>query len=80
MVFIASLFVLQLVMVHTVDGRMVGVNPFQVTHLSEARRDIDDTKQLAPGVRCVIFFSDASYVSTAEECVEVVNKWVGMRQ
>ena len=69
-----------LIMVHMVDGRLVGINPLQVTHLSEARRDVDIDKQLAPGVRCVIFFSDASYVSAVEECVDIVNKWVGTRQ
>ena len=80
MTVLAILFVAQLIMVHMVDGRVVGINPLQVTHLSEARRDVDKDKQLAANVRCVIFFSDGGYISAAEECVDIVNKWVGTRK
>lgn len=71
---------LQLVVVHLVDGRAVAINPAQMTHMSEARRDVDEAKQLADNVRCVIFFSDGSYLSTAEECIDIVNKGTNNRE
>jgi hypothetical protein len=65
---------LQLVVVHMIDGREVTINPDQVTHMSEANRTVDKDKQLADGVHCVIFFSDKSYLSTDEKCVDIVNR------
>lgn len=70
----------QLIAVHMVDGRDVAINPANVTHMSEARRDVDEDKQLTKGVKCVIFFTDGSYLSAAEECIAIVNKWTEERK
>jgi hypothetical protein len=60
-----------LVTLHMVDGRVVVINPEQVTRLGEARLADDDGKQLHPDVRCVVYLTDGKYVSVVEECAEV---------
>lgn len=69
----------QLLTVEMLDGRSVVINPDLVTHLSEARRDVEIDKQLTDGVNCVIFFSDSSYVTTGEQCTTIVNRWMKAR-
>jgi hypothetical protein len=60
----------QLVTVHMIDGRAVQINPRTVTRLQEARADDHPGKQLAKGIRCVIWFVDGTYLSIAETCPE----------
>ena len=71
---VEAIVLAQMIITHMIDGRAVAINPSQITHLSEARRDIDEDKQLAPGIHCVIFFADGSYVSSAEECITIADK------
>lgn len=59
------------IVLHLIDGRTVAINPEQVTRLSEAREGTDEGKQLAEGVRCIVFLTDGKYVSVAETCKEV---------
>ena len=74
------LVAIQLLVVELIDGRKVAINPNQVTHLSEAQRDVDPDKQLAAGINCVIFLTDKSYVSTGENCTSIVNRWMQLKQ
>ena len=57
-----------LIVVHMVDGREVTINPKQVTRLAEARQEGDPQKKLTDEVHCVVYMTDGSYVSVAEEC------------
>ena len=62
---------LRLVVLHTVDGREVYVNPKAVTNLQDARTDDDPTKRTTRGVACIISLSDGKFVSVAERCASV---------
>lgn len=64
----------QMIVTHMIDGREVTVNMAQVTHMSEARRDVDEDKQLARGIHCVLFFPGGDYVSSAEDCDTIAQK------
>lgn len=65
------LAVVELITLHLVDGRSVLINPRQVTQVQEARSEGDPKKQMHDKVRCVVRLTDSTYVSVAEECVEV---------
>ena len=61
----------ELITLHMIDGRVVLINPRQVTHLLSARPDEAANKSFPDAVDCVIRFSDGTYVSVAEDCDEV---------
>lgn len=76
----AILVAIQLITVTMIDGRVVTINPAQVTRLSEANRDLSVGDHLLPdAVKCVIFFTDGAYLSIAESCMEVTNRWLGVK-
>lgn len=62
---------LHLVVLHTVDGREVYINPNAVTNVQEPRKHGDPTKQTTPGVECIISLSDGKFVTVAEFCETV---------
>lgn len=66
-----------LVVLHMIDGRSVTINSAHVTRMSETRDDQDEDKQLAAGIRCVIYLSDGRYVSVVETCGEVLRLMKG---
>ena len=68
MILLAALY---LVVLHTIDGREVYINPQAVTNLQDARDDRDPTKHTAHGVECIISLSDGKFVSVAEFCETV---------
>lgn len=59
--------VLHLVVLHTVDGHEVAVNPEQVTSLHAAKPD-EPNKVLVETVQCVIGFTNGKFVSVSEHC------------
>jgi hypothetical protein len=59
-----------LILLHQVDGRPVRINPEQVTQIFQPR-DESEKKQLHNKVKCVLRFTDGSYLSVAEECETV---------
>jgi hypothetical protein len=61
------LAVLQLVVVHTIDGREVSINPKQVTSLHGAV-DGKGNKLLTGDVSCVVGLTDGKFISVAENC------------
>lgn len=63
-VFLAAI---ELVSFHTVDGRVIQINPNQVTRLQPAGAG----KVLTDKVKCVIHMTDGSYTSVIEICDEV---------
>jgi hypothetical protein len=67
----AAAAALVLVMLHSVDGRAVYINPDTVTNLQESRADDDASKQLARGANCIVNFSDGKFVAVAEFCETV---------
>lgn len=64
----------QLIVLHTIDGREIAINPKHVTHLLAAKAG-EPNKQLAEGVRCLINFADGKFVTVAERC-DVVQKLI----
>jgi uncharacterized protein YlzI (FlbEa/FlbD family) len=65
------LIAMQLLIVQTLDGREVSVNPTQIVTISEARDDGDPTKQLTTNVHCVLTLSNGNLVTTVEDCESV---------
>lgn len=66
------LIVLQLVVLHTVDGREISVNPKQITSLQAAKED-EPNKVLVETVKCAIGLSNGKFISVIEHC-DVVRK------
>jgi hypothetical protein len=64
------LIVLHLIVLHTVDGHEVAINPEQVTSLT-AGKPHQDNKLLANNVRCVVGLTDGKFVSVSESCAAV---------
>ena len=60
-----------LIALHTVDGRMVFVNPEQITQVREPLPEGNTGRQLTTGVQCVITLTDRSYAAVREDCVKV---------
>lgn len=65
------LVAVQLITVHMIDGRVVQINPAQVTQLLTTRSE--GNKSLPDAVQCVIRLTDGSFTSVAEDC-ETVRK------
>lgn len=65
---------MEMIVMHTLDGRDVYVNPRHVISISVPREDKDAKKQLTPGVQCVVSFSDGKFVTVVEKCGEVLKK------
>ena len=60
-----------LLVLHSVDGRELDINPAEITSLGEARQEGDPKKQLTDRVRCVVYMTDGRYISVNEECHEI---------
>jgi hypothetical protein len=60
-----------LIVLHTLDGREIDVNPDQITSMREAREDSADDKAFTKGVRCMINTTDGKFVSVVEDCATV---------
>jgi hypothetical protein len=58
----------ELVTFHMVDGRVVQINPAQVTQLVHPKEG--GNKALIDKVKCVIVMTDGNFVSIAETCEE----------
>lgn len=63
------LIVLHLIVLQTLDGRSVYVNPAHVVSVSETREDADPSERLLTDkVHCVINLSNGTKVSVADDC------------
>jgi len=62
--------VVELLTFHMVDGRIILINPEQVTQLVHPTVD-GDHAVLVDTVQCVIRLTDGTFVSVAETCDEV---------
>lgn len=61
------LIALHLVLLTTVDGHEVAINPAQVTTMYAAKDD-EANKLFVNSVRCVIGLTDGKFVTVAENC------------
>lgn len=66
------LVALHLIVLHTVDGHEVIINPAQVTNLIAAKEG-QDNKLFTNEVHCMIGLTDGKFVSVGESC-EVVRQ------
>ena len=65
----AALFiVLELMTLHTLDGREILVNPAHIVSLVEARSEDDPQNVLHAKVHCVVNLLDAKFLSVEEQC------------
>src|SRR5215831_877897 len=60
-----------LIALHTVDGRMVFINPAQITQVREPLPESSTGRQLTTGVQCVITLTDRSFAAVREDCAKV---------
>jgi hypothetical protein len=67
---IVILAAVELITLHMIDGRVVQVNPRQVTHLLADTPD-GHNKVLPEAVNCVVKFTDGAFLSVAESCEAV---------
>ena len=63
---------LHLVMLYTLDGRDVAVNPNDVVTITEVE---EGDGRFHQSVKCVINFIDGRFVTVAESCSEVRRKF-----
>jgi hypothetical protein len=73
---IALAAAVELVVLHMVDGRIVHVNPREVTQLVQPR-EAGENKQLPDEVECLIRFTDGTYLSVVEDCDKVRRAFEG---
>jgi hypothetical protein len=60
-----------LIVLHSVDGYEVSINPAQITNLHPTRegRPVPKTNEIiTPGVRCVVGLTDGKFFSVVEDC------------
>lgn len=67
----AILIALELIVLHTLDGRDVYVNPDYVVSVVEARSEDDPHKRMTAQVHCAIGMSDGKIYTVAESCDSV---------
>ena len=58
---------LQLITLTTADGKFVAVNPEEIVAFRAPRH----ADQYVAGAKCLIFTSDAKFISAANDCTEV---------
>jgi hypothetical protein len=63
-----------LIVLHTVDGREIDINPSLVTSMREAQADDADNKAFTGGVRCMVSLADGKFVTVVETCEAVRHK------
>jgi hypothetical protein len=59
---------IEFIMVMTLDGRQVEINPSQIVTIARPR---DDDRLVSDKVRCVITLTDGKVISLIEECSHV---------
>jgi uncharacterized protein YlzI (FlbEa/FlbD family) len=67
----ATAIVLQLVLLHSLDGRSIMINPTQVTMLVSAPIG-QKNKLFVAGAHCMLNMSDGKFVTVSETCDQVV--------
>jgi len=60
-----------LLLLQTLDGRAVLVNPKHIVTLASSRAESDPSKRLTGKVHCVIHLSDGKFISVTEDCTSV---------
>jgi uncharacterized protein YlzI (FlbEa/FlbD family) len=60
-----------LLLLQTLDGRSVLVNPKHIVTLTTSRDESDPRKRLTAKVHCVIHLSDGKFISVTEDCTSV---------
>jgi hypothetical protein len=71
-----ELLALELIVLRTVDGRDVHVNPRHVVSLME-KIEKQSNKVLSDNVQCVVGLLDGKFISAAESCDSVRRKLQG---
>lgn len=67
-----------LITLHMIDGRVVQLNPEQITQVIHPREA--GKRALVEGVNCVVRLTDGSFVSAAETCEAVQKALEGLKQ
>jgi hypothetical protein len=75
---IVILAAVELITLHMIDGRVVQINPRQVTHLLSEHPG-KPGKVLVEGVHCVVKFTDGAFLSVSEDCDAVREMMEGLK-
>jgi uncharacterized protein YlzI (FlbEa/FlbD family) len=65
------LVLLHFVLLHTLDGRDIYLNPGFVVSASEAREEDDPKKLMTAKVHCLISLLDGKFITVEEDCDSV---------
>jgi uncharacterized protein YlzI (FlbEa/FlbD family) len=71
MIIAATMILLKLVVLHTLDGRDVFINAAHVVSIGEARDERDPKKETTSRVHCVISMLDGMRIAVEENCDNV---------
>jgi uncharacterized protein YlzI (FlbEa/FlbD family) len=66
-----------MIVLHTIDGREIAINPALVTSMQEARPNNADDKAFVGGLRCMVNLTDGKFVTVVETCEAVRQKMEG---
>jgi uncharacterized protein YlzI (FlbEa/FlbD family) len=69
--------VLEMFIVHTLDGREVYLNPRHIVSVITARAPDDPGRAMHPDVHCAISLSDGKVYTTKENCTSVEHRLKG---
>jgi hypothetical protein len=73
-----TLVLMGLIVLHTLDGNEVAINPQQVTSLHSGKPG-QSSKLFVQGVNCVVGLTDGKFVSTIENCDQVLKMLEGAK-
>lgn len=62
---------MEFLVIMTLDGREIHMNPRHIVSISEAKQADDPGKHYTDDVRCVISLVDGAHVTTKEECDDI---------
>ena len=60
-----------MLVLHSVDGLQIDVNPKKITAMHETKPPNDPNRELTKEVRCAISLEDGKYVTVVETCDQV---------
>jgi hypothetical protein len=67
---VAILAAVQLITLHTPDGREVAVAPEQVTSLTSSKEN-QENKLITGAAHCLVNLADGKFISVREDCIVV---------
>ena len=74
---IAIAVAVHMLVLTTLDGRTVYVNPSHISSVSEAREETDPHKLLTGRVHCVLIMNNSKVITVEEDCDSIRQRMKG---